>query len=1116
MTPRATLAVLLLACALAATLEAAPALLDNPPLFTVRGHVTALRTADFDVDGKLDFAALTWDGWSSEAALYVFRGNGDGTFALPLKTVLPATTDFFDVAPIDGDAVPDVVIVTDNGTYAANLQLLRGNGNGTFGAPGTPVTANRCASGLTLADMTSDGRADVVCGLTVFPSLGNGSFGTPLSGGNFLGGYVVDANGDGKRDVVIREWPGSAIYPGTGTGTFGSPVGIPIEMDERIVVAMANFDGIGWLDYAFIYETLSTGLAGAAGQYGAPVKRGFAQASAMATPDLNGDGRPDLVAAGSHQVSTWITGSDGAPGTRTIYAAAGSASELVTGDFDADGLVDVLAGGQGDAFSNYGVISLLRGAPGGALRGMRAYAVTGQVYGQTGGGSPNGVALSDVTGDGKPDLVTVASAIPAIHVFAGRGDGTFDDAPYATPLLSASWPLPVYADLDDDGMIDVVVSDQYQFRFFLANGDGTYTQSSSFNASAGNPPGYGAGDFNGDGHQDFVHEYAGTLTFHAGRGDGTFDAPVAREYGTSWEGFRIGDVNKDGRDDLVFAGDVLLGAASGIFTVVADGSPFGEPPMALADFDGDGNLDLFSVDQHPQGSVVVKRGNGDGTFGTTRLMEFPQKKTGPRDVLVASPGDFNGDGHTDVALGATILLGDGAGFFNGYMRARDPIGGAECYAGDVDGNASSDLLCAAEGTHSLTVFRTLTAEAQDLPLSIVIESAPAAVPGGGEFDVRVRATGLTSLAPTGAILFSLGGRLAGTVELVDGLGYGRVFAGVVGTQALIARYGGDDVYAAADSAPQQVVVTKGSTYIYEWYAPYEAVTTQPVRITAEVSSSLPDVQGTVSLFIDNVLTGTTAAPELDMTIGPLAEGRRTVRIEYGGSDRHLPTTRTFYITVVKPLIDMAVAVDPPNGTTAGTPVTVTVTFPNEPALNGSVTIYGAQGAFFTVPVANGVATLTTSALPPGQSLTAWFAGNATYRATSKTIAYAITDAPVAPGPTSLYLMPSPCRMLDTREASWPVASGATRAVQISRRCGIPYGAKAVAVNLTVVAPSNYGYFTLFPAASSLPLTSTLNYRPGKTRANNAVLPLSAGGSLNVYNSGPAYVHVLIDVTGYFQ
>ena len=1097
----------------APSLAAEPAVIDNPPLFTVRGQVMAIRVADFDADGKLDFAARTWDGGSSEAAMVVFRGNGDGTFAQPQRTVLPVTTDHVEVALLDGDAVPDLMIAGTNDSWATKLQMVRGNGDGTFAAPGAEISANWCQEGLQLADMTSDGRADVVCALTVFPNLGGGSFGPPRTAANiFARAYVVDANGDGRQDVVIREWPGSRIRLGYGNGTFGPEIPLPIDLDSRIVMAMANFDGSGWLDYAFIHETLSTGLAGAEGQYGAPAVRGFVEASSMDTPDLNGDGRPDLVAGGSYQLSTWITGPDGVPGPRTIYVAAGSASVLATGDFDADGSVDVITGGGGDAFSNRGVISLFRGSASGALQGMRAYAVSGQNSSGYFGGTPNGAAVSDVTGDGKPDLITVAAAIPAILVYAGHGDGTFAGVPQSTALPYTSWPLPVYADLDGDGMTDVLVSDQYQFHCFLANGDGTYAQTASFNASAGNPPGYGTGDFNGDGHQDFVSEYAGTLTFRAGHGDGTFDAPVAGQYGTSWYGFRVGDVNDDGKDDLVFDGDVLLGAADGVFTVVSRNA-YGEPPAALTDLDGDGDLDLVQLDQHPSGSVTVEQGHGDGTFGPRRKMQFPQQQVGPRNLHVTSPGDFNGDGHMDVAFGATIFLGDGAGFFNGYARVRDAAGEAECFAADVDGSGTSDLVCA--GADHLAVFRTHTAESLALPLSLEIETAPATATAGGTINVKVRATGLTAFAPTGAVLFSIGGKVAGTVELVEGVGQGLAYAGVVGTHPLTARFGGDDVYAAAEAPPRQIELTRASTYIDSWYWPQEPVTTQPIRFTGSVWSALQDPEGTISLFIDNVLTATSPAPSYDLTVGPLAQGWRSVRIEYSGSATHLPAAWSFSVQVQKPLIAMGIAVDPPNGAAAGTPVTITVTFGDEPALTGSMTLSGAGGVSFTVPISAGVATLTTSALPPGQTITASFPGNATYRATTKTIPYTITDAPIAPGPTSFYLI-APCRLLDTREAFWPVASGDSRAVSVSRRCGIPYGAKAVAVNLTVVGPTNYGYLTLFPGASPLPSTSTLNYRPGKTRANSSVLPLSAGGVLKVYNSGPASAHVIVDVTGYFQ
>jgi hypothetical protein len=223
----------------------------------------------------------------------------------------------------------------------------------------------------------------------------------------------------------------------------------------------------------------------------------------------------------------------------------------------------------------------------------------------------------------------------------------------------------------------------------------------------------------------------------------------------------------------------------------------------------------------------------------------------------------------------------------------------------------------------------------------------------------------------------------------------------------------------------------------------------------------------------------------------------------------------FVINVTKAAIAMNVSVSPPGGATVGTPVTVTVTFPNEPELSGTVNILSG-GIAFPAPISGGVATLTSSSLAPGDALGVTFPGDGKYRATTVWTSYTITDVPAAAGPTSLYLI-APCRVLDTRDTpGFPIARGEARAVYVARRCGIPFGAKAVAVNLTVINPQSEGYLTLYPAASPMPQTSTVNYRRAKTRANNAVLPLSAGGMLKIYNSGPPAVEMVLDVTGYFQ
>lgn len=133
---------------------------------------------------------------------------------------------------------------------------------------------------------------------------------------------------------------------------------------------------------------------------------------------------------------------------------------------------------------------------------------------------------------------------------------------------------------------------------------------------------------------------------------------------------------------------------------------------------------------------------------------------------------------------------------------------------------------------------------------------------------------------------------------------------------------------------------------------------------------------------------------------------------------------------------------------------------------------------------------------------------------------AATVTAVAPSTTGLTLYTIPgCRVLDTREASGSPAIGTNdvRLVQVSGNCGVPATAKAVALNVTAITPPAAGWLILYPSSVSRPFTSTLNYRAAKVRNNNAIIPLSPGGQLTVYNyNGVGATHVTIDLTGYFE
>jgi hypothetical protein len=127
----------------------------------------------------------------------------------------------------------------------------------------------------------------------------------------------------------------------------------------------------------------------------------------------------------------------------------------------------------------------------------------------------------------------------------------------------------------------------------------------------------------------------------------------------------------------------------------------------------------------------------------------------------------------------------------------------------------------------------------------------------------------------------------------------------------------------------------------------------------------------------------------------------------------------------------------------------------------------------------------------------------------------------APGHLAFYTLP-PCRILDTRNAPGSLGGpalfpGWQRSFTVTGTCGIPATAKAVTVNLTVVA-SAPGYLTLYPGDAATPGTSSINFSIGQVRASNAVLALAGDGTgtLTVLNGSSGSNHFILDVNGYLQ
>jgi len=117
---------------------------------------------------------------------------------------------------------------------------------------------------------------------------------------------------------------------------------------------------------------------------------------------------------------------------------------------------------------------------------------------------------------------------------------------------------------------------------------------------------------------------------------------------------------------------------------------------------------------------------------------------------------------------------------------------------------------------------------------------------------------------------------------------------------------------------------------------------------------------------------------------------------------------------------------------------------------------------------------------------------------------------------------APCRVVDTRN---PVSTNggpmmgndSQRNFAIRGTCGVPSTAKAVSLNVTIVSPTAASFLTLWPSGGAKPVVSTINFTQNDpSLANGAIVAVSANSTdLSVYNNSGS-VHVLLDVTGYFQ
>jgi hypothetical protein len=138
----------------------------------------------------------------------------------------------------------------------------------------------------------------------------------------------------------------------------------------------------------------------------------------------------------------------------------------------------------------------------------------------------------------------------------------------------------------------------------------------------------------------------------------------------------------------------------------------------------------------------------------------------------------------------------------------------------------------------------------------------------------------------------------------------------------------------------------------------------------------------------------------------------------------------------------------------------------------------------------------------------------------------LAGAPVVTGPFSSYLLDCPCRLLDTRTGvDGRIVDEDNHGWRVQENCGVPLGAAAVIVNVTVTGALGPGFLSLWAAGAPRPATSTLNFGAGQTVANGSTVRLRQLPTrpMPVYDlegfahvEGGGGIDMVIDVVGYLQ